>query len=105
MKVERAKKRSKNAPESAEDSLEFESRLMKIVTEREADGRWIADVSTLPGVMAYGESRQEAVTNVKALALEIEEERRDWFQLAAYGLARAYGEYEPEYSEADCIKE
>ncbi len=101
MKVER----SQNVTESAEDSLEFESRIMKIVTEREADGRWIADVPTLPGVMAYGESRQEAVKNVKAMALETEEERRDWFQLAAYGFACAYGPDEPEYTEADCIKE
>ena len=109
MIVEWMNKRPEKTPASedhrAEDSLEFESRLMKIETELEADGRWIADVPTLPGVMAYGESRQEAVMNVKALALEIEEERRDWFQLAAYGLARAYGEDEPEYSEADCIKE
>ena len=102
-------KRSKNAPESevsiASDSLEFESRLAKIELGQETDGRWIADVPTLPGVMAYGASRQEAVMNVKALAMEIEEERRDYFLLAAYGFARAYGDDEPEYTEADCIKE
>ena len=102
-------KRSKNALESeasrAGDSLEFESRLAKIELGRETDGRWIAEVPTLPGVMAYGENRQEALTNVKALAFEIEEERRDYFLLAAYGLARAYGDDEPEYTEADCLKE
>lgn len=93
--------RSKNAPESEpckdSDSLEFESRVAKIELGREADGRWIAEVPTLPGVMAYGDSRQEALTNVKALAFEIEEERRDYFLLAAHGLARAYGDDEPEY--------
>lgn len=78
---------------------------MKVETERETDGRWIAEIRAIPGVMAYGDSRQEALENVEALALEIEEERRDWFQLAAYGLGRAYGENEPEYTEADVLKE
>ncbi len=78
---------------------------MKVETERETDGRWIAEIPAIPGVMAYGESKDEAVANVEALALEIQEERRDWFQLAAYGLGRAYGENEPEYTEADFVKE
>ena len=42
---------------------------MKIELEREADGRWIAEVPALPGVMAYGKTRAEAVAAVKALAL------------------------------------
>lgn len=44
---------------------------MKLVVEldREEDGRWIADVVTLPGVMVYGATREEALTKVKALAL------------------------------------
>lgn len=42
---------------------------LTIEYEREADDRWIADLVTLPGVMAYGQTREEALTKVKALAL------------------------------------
>jgi predicted RNase H-like HicB family nuclease len=38
-------------------------------TERETDGRWIAEVPELPGVMAYGATRQEAIGKAEALAL------------------------------------
>lgn len=44
---------------------------MKIETEREDDGRWIAEVTILPGVMAYGQSEDEAVARAKALALRV----------------------------------
>ncbi len=44
---------------------------MKIELEREEDGRWIAEVSELPGVMVYGQSREEAISKVKALALRV----------------------------------
>ena len=39
--------------------------------ERETDGRWIAEVPEVPGVMAYGESRQEAIRAACALALRV----------------------------------
>ena len=42
-----------------------------IETEREADGRWIAEVPALPGAMAYGQTKAEAVATVKALALRV----------------------------------
>ena len=42
---------------------------MRIETEQEDDGRWIAEIPDLPGVMVYGASRDEAVSRVKALAL------------------------------------
>ena len=38
-------------------------------TEREDDGRWIAEVSELPGVLAYGATQQEALGKAEALAL------------------------------------
>ena len=44
---------------------------MKIEIEREADGRWIAEVPDLPGVLSYGNTRQEAVAKAKALALRV----------------------------------
>jgi predicted RNase H-like HicB family nuclease len=39
--------------------------------ERETDGRWIGEVTTLPGVLAYGASRDEAVAKAKALAFRV----------------------------------
>ena len=44
---------------------------MKIQIERETDGRWIAEVPDLPGVMAYGKTRKEAVRKAEALALRV----------------------------------
>lgn len=42
-----------------------------VETEREAEGRWIAEVMELPGVLAYGRTTQEAVAAVQALALHV----------------------------------
>ena len=42
-----------------------------IEIEREADGRWIADVVDLPGALAYGSTRAEAITHAQALALRV----------------------------------
>lgn len=41
---------------------------MRIELDREEDGRWIAIAPELPGVMCYGDTRQEAVRNVEVLA-------------------------------------
>jgi predicted RNase H-like HicB family nuclease len=46
-----------------------------IELEREEDGRWIAEVPTLPGVLCYGKDRDEAVAGVQALALRVIAER------------------------------
>jgi predicted RNase H-like HicB family nuclease len=46
-----------------------------IEVEREEDGRWIAEVPDLPGVLSYGQDRGEAVTRVQALALRVLAER------------------------------
>ena len=43
----------------------------RVEIEREDDGRWIAEVPDLPGVMVYGQTRDEAVSKVKALALRV----------------------------------
>jgi predicted RNase H-like HicB family nuclease len=43
--------------------------LLRIELEQEEDGRWIGEVLNLPGVMAYGQTRGEALTAVQALAL------------------------------------
>ena len=44
---------------------------MRIEVDREEDGRWLTEVPDLPGVMAYGASREEALARVKALALRV----------------------------------
>ena len=46
-----------------------------IEIEPEADGRWLAEVPALPGVMCYGVDRHEAVARVQALALRVIAER------------------------------
>ncbi len=44
---------------------------LTIEVDQEADGRWIAEVVDLPGVLAYGPTRQQAVERVQALALRV----------------------------------
>jgi predicted RNase H-like HicB family nuclease len=44
---------------------------LKVEVDREDDGRWIAEVPELPGVLAYGQGRQEAVDKAEALALRV----------------------------------
>jgi predicted RNase H-like HicB family nuclease len=45
--------------------------MLKIEIEREDDGRWIAEVPALPGVLTYGTTEDEARTKAKALALRV----------------------------------
>jgi predicted RNase H-like HicB family nuclease len=51
--------------------------MLSIEIDREEDGRWIAEVPALPGVMSYGQTRDEAVARVKALALRVLADRID----------------------------
>jgi len=60
---------------------------MKIEIEREEDGRWLAEVDDLPGVLAYGKTRDEAIAKVEALALRVIADRLD------------HGEHIPELDE------
>lgn len=46
-----------------------------IEQEQEQDGRWLAEVMELPGVMAYGVSAKEAVSRAEILALRVIAER------------------------------
>ena len=50
---------------------------MKIEIDREEDGRWIAEVPDLPGVLAYGKTREEAIAKAEALALRVIADRLD----------------------------
>jgi len=48
---------------------------LRIETEIEEDGRWIAEVPQLPGVLAYGATEEEAAAKVEILALRVLAER------------------------------
>jgi predicted RNase H-like HicB family nuclease len=43
--------------------------------EQEADGRWIAEIVELPGVMSYGTTQDGAVSRAEALALRVMADR------------------------------
>ena len=47
----------------------------KVEVEQEEDGRWLAEVLELPGVLAYGQDQDSAVSKVQALALRVVAER------------------------------
>ena len=47
----------------------------KVEIEQEDDGRWIAEVMDLPGVLAYGQTPEEAKAKVQALALRVVADR------------------------------
>ncbi len=51
--------------------------MLRIDFEREDDGRWIAEIAALPGVLAYGQTREEARGKVEALALRTLADRID----------------------------
>ncbi len=44
---------------------------LRVEVEQETDGRWIAEVRDLPGVMAYGKDRDDAISKAQALALRV----------------------------------
>lgn len=44
---------------------------LNIEIEQEEDERWIAEVPDIPGVLAYGHTREEAIARVKALVLRV----------------------------------
>ena len=51
--------------------------------EREDGGRWIAEIRDLPGVLAYGETRDEASARVQALAFRVLAERLEHREMSA----------------------
>jgi predicted RNase H-like HicB family nuclease len=53
-----------------------------VETEQEEDGRWIAEVLELPGVLAYGKTHSEAVARAQALALRVIAERLEHGEIA-----------------------
>jgi predicted RNase H-like HicB family nuclease len=60
---------------------------LEIEIAQEDDGRWIAEVSDLAGVMTYGQTRDEAIARVQALALRVIAERLEHAEVPAELLA------------------
>ncbi len=46
-------------------------KMFRVEIDREDDGRWIAEVIDLPGVLTYGATREEAIERAKALSLRV----------------------------------
>ena len=59
--------------------------ILPIEAEQEEDGRWIAEITTLSGVMVYGRAREEAIPRVEALALRVLVDRQRGAHRAAAG--------------------
>ena len=62
---------------------------LTVELEQEEDGRWIAEVLDLPGVLAYGPTREDALARVQALALRVLADRLE------------HGEAAPEFMSVD----
>ena len=56
---------------------------LTIESEQEEDGRWLAEVLELPGVMVYGQTKQEALAKAQALALRALAERLEHGEMLA----------------------
>ena len=53
----------------------MQSMNLKLECEQESDGRWLAEVPQLPGVLAYGANAEDAMAKAEALALRVLAER------------------------------
>jgi predicted RNase H-like HicB family nuclease len=66
--------------------------MLSVEVDREDDGRWIAEVPDLPGVQAYGKTREEAIERAQALSLRVLADRLE------------HGENVPEMSEVFAVQ-
>ncbi len=60
---------------------------LMIEIEQEEDGRWIAEVIDLVGVLVYGQTREEAIAHVQALALRVLADRLEHGEIALQQIA------------------
>jgi predicted RNase H-like HicB family nuclease len=63
---------------------------LTIDLDREEDGRWIAEALELPGVMCYGQSRDEAIANAERLAIEVIADRVTHSELPSSAFAVSF---------------
>lgn len=62
--------------------------ILTIEFEREADGRWIAEVPELPGVLVYGDTRDKAAPLARALAFRVLADQIEAGDVDAISIAR-----------------
>jgi len=62
----------------------------RVELEREDDGRWIGEVPDLPGVLAYGKTRGEALAAVEALALRVLADRLEKGEVGAEAMSVSF---------------
>jgi predicted RNase H-like HicB family nuclease len=65
--------------------------IFKVEVEQEEDGRWLAEVLELPGVLAYGQNQDAAVSKVQALALRVVAERLEHGEAGPQLLSISFG--------------
>jgi predicted RNase H-like HicB family nuclease len=65
---------------------------LPIEVEQEADGRWMAEIPDLPGVLAYGASSAEAISKVRALGLRALADRVEHGEDVPAGVADLFAE-------------
>lgn len=63
---------------------------LTIDLDREEDGRWIAEALELPGVMSYGKTREEAISNAERLAIEVIADRITHGELPSSALSVSF---------------
>lgn len=62
----------------------------RIEFEQEQDGRWIAEVVDIPGVLVYGKTREEAMLKAQSLALRVLAERIDLGEVSSMPLTISF---------------
>jgi predicted RNase H-like HicB family nuclease len=75
-------------PERLMETVTVES--IPITLGREEDGRWWADIESMPGVMAYGGTREAAIAAVRALALRVAADCIDHGEAVPAPLAKVF---------------
>lgn len=66
---------------------------LSIEVEQEEDGRWLSEILELPGVLAYGQTRSEAVSNAQVLALRVMADRIEHGEPLPQYIVGAAGNY------------
>jgi predicted RNase H-like HicB family nuclease len=63
---------------------------LTIDLDRENDGRWIAEALELPGVMSYGKTREQAISNTERLTIEVIADRITHGELPSSALSVSF---------------
>jgi predicted RNase H-like HicB family nuclease len=61
-----------------QSAKEVDLMCLTVNLDREDDGRWLAEISELPGVLAYGQTKDDAIAKVKSLSLRVLADRIEY---------------------------